>query len=260
MKLLKDVTTAQRANERDSMLQSACAVMLFRKSQRSSVLQKKLALYLLYNRCPKAVFGVLHRCGVSLSYEGALGALKETSTRALEKLEKWKEEGCRLMAVADNINFSVTASEDTIDAKTKKINATIGYLIRNRVDNPIEQTEENLAPQKKATQLHSGFLFQTTEELTLLTEVLTTLFGRVLADYYPALKALKGFVDQPITHAYSDYTKLATEDQGTEILFLDENKSTDIPGILDYFAVSPLSSPPPCVFFFSSFSDSFWFL
>jgi len=234
--LLKEASKAERADQREGMMLSVMSVLLFRKSQRSNFMQRKLSLYLLFTRCPKAVFSLLHRCGVSLSYEGSLNALKGTSKRALEKLEKWKAQG-RLMAVADNINLTIGQTT---------INATIGHILALRVPNLTEKTPEKLAPQRPPTSLPSTFVHHTPEEVSEMREVLTIMVGRVLVAHNPALAPLKGWVNSPIEHAQSAFTKLRTEECGTEILFLDENKSVDIPQILDYFAVSPFFSlfPP----------------
>jgi hypothetical protein len=229
------------------ILTSVISALMFRRSQRSGWMQKKVALYLLFKRCPKAVFGVLHRCGVSLSYEGALDALKETSKKVLDNLEDWKRKGFRLMAVADNINFTIVASEEISTNRSKIVNATIGFFTPLRIPNPVELSPENLEQQRLPTHLPDDFFFQSEAEFQKAKETVTILVGRVLAAHLPQMSKLKGIVTKPLTHDHSLHTKKATMEQGTEILFLNENKSSDIPAILDYFSVitsNPIQSNP----------------
>jgi hypothetical protein len=237
LNLLGEITAGKREDQRVGQLLAATAVLLFRQSNKTSFFQKKMGLYLLFKRCPKAVFGVLHKCGISVCYEASLDALKETSTRVLDNLQRWKQQGKKLMAVVDNINFTITASEETASNKNKTINATIGFITPLRIPNPVEHTLQNQLPQKNPTHLPPGFYFQTQEEVAVTTEIVTILIARVLVAHSPELAHMKKLVDKPLSHAYSEYTAKATEEQGTEILFLDENKSTDIPAILDYLAV-----------------------
>lgn len=147
------------------------------------------------------------------------------------------------MLVVDNINFRFNASEEVSQNRSKIVNATIGIALPTRIPNPFPPTPENLAPQGLPTALPSGFYLQTAAEHAACVQTLTLLIGRVLADFFPTLQMLKPVINKALTHAQSEHTSKATEQQGTEILFLDENKSSDVPHILDYLTVRSSFSP-----------------
>jgi len=228
----------KRQGGRDSFLIAAINILLYRQSQRSNWMQKQISLLLLYHRCPKAVFSVFHRCGLCLSYTASLDALRDLSSGALRKLEIWKEDNEDLMAVVDNINFRIVASEEVSTNRNQVVNATIGLVTRIRIPNPIPTTDDNRPQLLTATDLRPYFYKQTDAEWKAARDVVIQLLGRVLADHIPELGFLKPMVSQPLTHPHSEWTSQPTDIQGTEILFLDENKSDDIPLILDYFSVS----------------------
>jgi len=226
-----------RQDKRESFVTAVISILLFRDSQRSSWLQKRLSLFLLFHRCPKVVFQALNRCGLSLSYTASLDSLRDLSKKGLEKLETWKQAKKQLMGVVDNINFRIVASEEISTTSTRTVNATIGFLTPMRVKNPVPKTPGNLMPQLLPTKLPADFYFQTEVEWLSCKKMVVHLIGRVLADHVPGLEALKKVVSSPLPHPHSEDARLVTDVQGTEILFLDENKSEDIPGILDYFMV-----------------------
>jgi len=231
-----------RADTRDFFLSAVVSILLFRESQRSNWMQKHLSLFLLFHRCPKAVFGVLHRCGISLSYTASLESLRELSERSFEKLELWQQQGKRLMCVLDNINFRIQSSEEISTNRTKVVNATIGFIAPLRVPNPVQRGEENWPTLSPATRLRDYFYRQSPAELQACKAALVQLIGRVWAAHLPEMAFLKPLVSKPLAHAFSEHTTKVTELQGTEILFLDENKAEDVPGILDYMMVSfPIS-------------------
>jgi hypothetical protein len=230
---LQESSAPESSGRRGHLFAAAC-LLLFRRSQTNSNLQRKVSLYLLFKRCPKAVFLLLNRCGICLSYEGSLAALKESSSSALGNLDKWAIDHARFLAVFDNINFTIKVSEETLSSRNRMVHATIGFLGKFRVPNPIPQSEENLLPQRTPMQLPGSFIYHNEEERGLINDTLTILFGRVLAGNLPSLSR---FLKKPLSHPYSEWTCKITEEFGTEILFLDENKSEDVPAILDYFAV-----------------------
>lgn len=209
-------------------------MLLFRRSQANSNLQRKVSLYLLFTRVPKRVFMLLSKTGICLSYEGSLAVLKDSSTSALSTLDQWRNQNARFLVVFDNINFSIKVSEETTASRNRMVHATIGLLAQLRVPNPVSRTVENLQPQRTPTQLPPTFFYHNGDEQSLITEALTILFGRVFAGDQPSLTK---YLKKPLTHPNSEWTTKATEEFGTEILFLDENKSEDLPAILDYFAV-----------------------
>ena len=233
-----------RTDTRDFFITAAVNVLLFRKSQRSNWMQKQLSLFLLYHRCPKSVFGVLHRCGISLSYTASLEALRELAKGCLEKLALWHSQGKQLMVVVDNINFGINASEEVSTNKGKIVDANIGFVATLRVPNPVNTTEETTRPQlSNPNALRNYFYRQTDEEVLACRTTLVQLIGRVWAAHIPQLAFLKPLVDKVLTHAYSEHTRKVTEMQGTEILFLNQNLSDHNPAIMDYFSFDSIYVP-----------------
>ena len=230
----------QRVKSKAYMVLSLISILIFRTSQRNSFLQKKLSLYLLFHRTPKTVFLMLSRWGVTLSYEASIRSLSETEKVLPLTLEKWKEERRRVMGVVDNINFTTKASEEVSGSKSQRVNSVLGFLTAMRVPNPFAS---EIRPRGLPTQLPTDFFLQDDLETARFTTVLTTLMARVLVECSPELADLKKIVQKPLRHAHSDETSTKTSELGIEILFLDENKNSDIPAILDYYSVILITLP-----------------
>jgi len=222
-------TAKKRKKSRATLILSALSILLYRRSQKANALQKRVSLYLLFQRAPKAVFHLLNKLGCCLSYGASIKALEETSSHMATNLAKLR--GQRVMGVIDNINFTTTVSEETsATKKSTRINAVLGFVAVLRVPNPFEEGE----PQMDATQLPSNFFFQTPTETTKIVNTLVTLMARVLVKHTPALGGLGKIVSKPLTHQFSNFTSQPLTEQGIEILFYDENKSDEVPHILDY--------------------------
>jgi len=235
-KLLKEVSEGDSKDKRNWFQTMVVNLLLFRNSQRANWVQKRLSLFLLQNRCPKAVFEVLHKLGISMSYTASLATLKTFSNGGVKKLESWKASGQRLMGVVDNINFRIVASEEISTSPNKVVNATIGFITPLRIPNPVERTAENLQPQRPPTALPDAFYYQRDTEFARCKKVVVRMIGRVLANHIPELSVLMPLVSPPLTHAFSEHTSKVSDIQGNEILFIDENE--DPGGILDYYWVS----------------------
>jgi hypothetical protein len=129
-------------------------------------------------------------------------------------------------------------SEESSASKGSSFHGFLGYLMNDRVPNP---HTDSVLFRCHPISLRKDFFYHTTQEATFLKDKMSLMILRVLGKYVD-LEKMKPFAEKPFKHEFSEFTKEKSKGIGTKLLFLNENLSSDVAGILDHYEVGFLFS------------------
>jgi hypothetical protein len=108
----------------------AC-ILAYTRSQKSNMLQGQIGYFLVASKTPKPVIEVLHRLGVSVTYETVLKKFKKIAEIAAVDLRIWAALMLAFFISFDNANFYARVRDQRENHQAEMINYTVGWVGMN---------------------------------------------------------------------------------------------------------------------------------
>ncbi|KAA8913110.1 hypothetical protein FN846DRAFT_886795 [Sphaerosporella brunnea] len=122
-----DSRRKQRPYDRDLVATAAICMLSYARHRESNGLQALVGYFLFASNTSKRTIEVLHRFGLSVSYETILKALRHNAEASRDQLRRVVKEG-RFMISFDNMNFYRNVRDQRAHNRSHQVNYTAGFI------------------------------------------------------------------------------------------------------------------------------------
>ena len=121
----------RRHRRRQRWLTVVTAGLVHCRSQKKNLLAANVGYFLFASKTPKRVIEIIHRLGLSISYESIVHTLRRLAKQAAFDLRKWAASCPAFFISFDNLNFYAHVRDQRLLNRNQMINYTAGYIAIN---------------------------------------------------------------------------------------------------------------------------------